>query len=118
MTFLVMGPDVSKVFEIGIIPDRLTNPMVGFNPTIELAEDGDKIEPEVSEPIETVEKLAEIAAPLPELEPPESNFFFRRDLKFVPQVHYNQMDSYYKNNRPIHLSLFSQVLTLRFPLTY
>ena len=49
--------------------------MVGFNPTIELAEDGDKIEPEVSEPRETVEKLAEIAAPLPELEPPESNFF-------------------------------------------
>ena len=60
-----MGPEVSKVFEIGIIPDRLTNPMVGFNPTIELAEDGDKIEPEVSEPSETAEKLAEIAAPLP-----------------------------------------------------
>ena len=73
MTFLVMGPDVSKVFEIGIIPDR-RNPMVGFNPTIELAEDGDKIEPEVSEPRETVEKLAEIAAPLPELEPRNQTF--------------------------------------------
>ena len=75
ITFLVIGPDVSRVLEIGTIPDLLTNPIVGFSPTIEFAEDGDKIEPEVSDPKETVEKLAEIATPLPELDPPESIFF-------------------------------------------
>ena len=70
-----MGPDVSNVFEIELYSDRFTNPMVGFNPTIELAfDDGDKIEPEVSEPRNSRKIIAEIAAPLPELEPPESNF--------------------------------------------
>ena len=42
---------------------------------MEFAEDGDNIDPEVSEPNETLEKFAEIAAPLPELDPPESNIF-------------------------------------------
>ena len=73
--FLVIGPDVSSVLEIGTIPDLLTKPIVGFKPTIEFAEDGERIDPDVSEPSATLEKFAEIAKPLPELDPPESHFF-------------------------------------------
>ena len=86
ITFLVIGPEVSRVLEIGTIPDLLTKPMVGFKPTIEFAEEGDKIDPEVSEPKETLEKFAEIAAPLPELEPPESNFFLPYGFKVCPPL--------------------------------
>jgi len=75
ITFFVIGPEVSSVEDIGTIPDRLTIPTVGFRPTIEFAYDVDSIDPEVSEPSETLEKFAEIATPLPELDPPESNIF-------------------------------------------
>ena len=61
---------MSKVEEIGTIPLLLNNPTVGFSPTIELALDGDKIEPDVSLPIAPTAKFAAIDAPLPELEPP------------------------------------------------
>ena len=71
---LVIGPAVSKVEEIGIIPDLLTLPIVGFIPTNELAEDGESIDPDVSEPSETEDKF-EAATPLPELEPPVSIIF-------------------------------------------
>ena len=81
ITFLVIGPDVSKVLEIGTIPDLLTKPIVGFKPTIEFAEDGESIDPDVSEPSDTLEKFAEIATPLPELDPPESNFFLPYGFK-------------------------------------
>jgi hypothetical protein len=86
ITFFVIGPEVSKVLEIGTIPDRLTKPIVGFKPTIEFAEEGDKIDPEVSEPKETLEKFAEMAAPLPELDPPESNFFLAYGFKVCPPL--------------------------------
>ena len=48
--FFVIGPAVSRVEDIGIIPDLLTLPIVGFIPTKELAEEGDKNDPEVSDP--------------------------------------------------------------------
>ena len=47
---LVMGPEVSKVLDIGTIPVRLTKPIVGFSPTTAFWLDGDNIEPDVSEP--------------------------------------------------------------------
>ena len=74
-TNFVIGPAVSNVDEIGIIPDLLTEPIVGFIPTREFDEAGDNIDPEVSDPIETAVKFEAVATPLPELEPPVSIFF-------------------------------------------
>ena len=48
--FLVIGPGVSNVPEIGTIPLRLSKPVVGFNPTTELELEGESMEPEVSVP--------------------------------------------------------------------
>ena len=73
--FFVIGPAVSRVEDIGIIPDLLTLPIVGFIPTKELAEEGDKIDPDDSDPNETAVKFDAVAAPLPELDPPVSIFF-------------------------------------------
>ena len=86
ITFLVIGPDVSKVFDIGIIPVLLTSPIVGFNPTIELSDDGERIDPEVSDPNDTEDKFADIAAPLPELDPPDSNSFLPSGLRVCPPI--------------------------------
>ena len=47
---LVMGPEVSKVLDIGTIPVRLTRPMVGFSPQTAFWLEGDNMEPDVSEP--------------------------------------------------------------------
>ena len=69
VTVLAIGPAVSCVFEIGIIPDRLTKPTVGLIPTIPLTEAGQTIEPSVSVPIATTQRLADTAAPEPALEP-------------------------------------------------
>ena len=71
--FLVIGPAVSSVLEIGIIPLLLTNPTVGLSPTTLFFPEGDNIEPEVSEPIAATAKLAATETALPELEPPVSN---------------------------------------------
>lgn len=57
------------------MPVLLTRPIVGFNPTIEFKEEGDVIDPDVSDPKDIDEKFAEIATPLPELDPPDSNTF-------------------------------------------
>ena len=54
---------------MGMIPLRLTRPIVGFTPTSPLTEEGQTIEPSVSVPTATAPKLAAIAAPEPELEP-------------------------------------------------
>ncbi len=48
-----IGPTVSSVDEIGTTPDLLKDPVVGFKPTRELALEGDKMEPEVSDPTAT-----------------------------------------------------------------
>jgi hypothetical protein len=68
-----MGPTVSIVGEIGITPDRLKLPVVGFRPTTEVADDGESIDPEVSDPTAATAKPAATAAPLPELDPPVLN---------------------------------------------
>src|SRR4051812_25981271 len=54
---------------MGMIPVRLTSPIVGLIPTIPFADDGHTMEPSVSEPIPATQKLPETAAPVPELEP-------------------------------------------------
>src|SRR5437773_3956638 len=65
-------PTVSCVCEMGTTPARLVSPTVGFNPTTPLAFAGQTTLPSVSVPRDTVEKLAEAAAPEPELEPHRS----------------------------------------------
>src|SRR5256885_7436599 len=62
-------PTVSCVCEMGTTPARLVSPTVGFSPTTPLAFAGQTTLPSVSVPSDTVEKLAEAAAPEPELEP-------------------------------------------------
>ena len=66
---LHIGPAVSWVWEMGMIPVRLINPTVGFMPTIPFALEGQVIEPLVSVPIASAQRLAETAAPDPELDP-------------------------------------------------
>ena len=55
ITLLAIGPAVSKLLEIGIIPFLLIDPIVGLRPTTLFFPDGDKIEPEVSEPMAATE---------------------------------------------------------------
>src|SRR5437867_10819892 len=52
-----------------MMPAPSIRPTVGFTPTSEQAPDGQTIDPSVSVPIPTAAKLAETAAPVPELEP-------------------------------------------------
>src|SRR4030088_3781162 len=65
----VIGPAVSWLCAIGMIPARLTRPSVGLIPTIPLTDDGHTIEPSVSVPIPIAHMFAETAAAVPELEP-------------------------------------------------
>src|SRR5947207_2161697 len=62
-------PTVSCVCEMGTTPARLVRPTVGFIPTTPLAEAGPTIEPLVSVPSAAAQKLADVAAAEPELEP-------------------------------------------------
>src|SRR5690606_29170582 len=64
-----MGPAVSWVWEIGMIPLRLTRPTVGLMPTTQLVLDGHMMEPCVSVPMATAHRFAATAADDPELEP-------------------------------------------------
>src|SRR5688572_13840538 len=68
-TVRAIGPAVSCECEMGMIPDRLINPTVGFMPTSALIADGQRIDPSVSVPTATAARFAAIAAPDPELEP-------------------------------------------------
>ncbi len=68
VTVLPMGPAVSCVADIGIMPVRLHSPTVGFNPTRPFTEEGETIEPSVSVPIAIVQRLADAADPEPALE--------------------------------------------------
>src|SRR5208282_5892728 len=69
-TVRVIGPTASWVNEQGITPARLIRPRVGRMPTRLFAEDGDRIEFTVSEPVPTAAKLAAKAAPVPPEDPP------------------------------------------------
>jgi len=50
-------------------PLRLTRPSVGLIPTMPQQVDGETIEPSVSVPIATAQRLAATATPDPELDP-------------------------------------------------
>src|SRR5256885_5901990 len=52
-----------------MIPDGLTRPSVGLIPTMPQHVDGETIEPSVSVPIATAQRLAATATPEPELDP-------------------------------------------------
>src|SRR5450432_2536895 len=69
LTVLAIGPAVSCVLEIGIMPLRLNKPTVGFIPTMPQNEEGATTEPSVSVPMATAHRFAATAAPEPELEP-------------------------------------------------
>src|SRR5215471_1502172 len=64
-----IGPAVSWVCEMGMIPDRLTSPTVGLMPTRQQLLEGETIEPSVSLPTATAQRLAAAAAPEPDEEP-------------------------------------------------
>ncbi len=68
-TLRAIGPAVSCVCEIGMIPARLTSPTVGLMPTMPQFVAGHTIEPSVSVPTASGARLAETATPEPELEP-------------------------------------------------
>ena len=68
-TSRVIGPAVSWLAEIGMMPERLTRPTVGFRPTSPFAVLGHTTDPSVSVPTPTIARLALIAAPVPELDP-------------------------------------------------
>src|SRR5688500_17564206 len=87
---------------MGIIPDLLTRPSVGFTPTIPTIADGQTIDPSVSVPIANAVRLAATAPADPELDPhgfrsSPYGFFAcpprplhpldeRVDLKFAPSL--------------------------------
>src|SRR5215469_3152061 len=68
-TVRAIGPAVSWLCEMGTMPLRLTRPTVGFTPTSEEAEEGETMDPSVSVPTATAQRLAAIATPDPELDP-------------------------------------------------
>src|SRR5947209_18683854 len=68
-TVRAIGPDVSWLCAIGMMPARLTRPSVGLIPTNPDADDGQTTEPTVSVPMPTAARFAAIADPVPELEP-------------------------------------------------
>ena len=64
-----IGPAVSWLWAIGMIPARLTRPTVGFMPTMPQVFAGLMIEPSVSVPTATVHRLALTDTADPELDP-------------------------------------------------
>src|SRR5918911_4200930 len=68
-TVRAIGPAVSWLCAMGMMPARLTTPSVGLMPTIPHVPEGQTIEPSVSVPTATRQRFAETAAPEPELEP-------------------------------------------------
>jgi hypothetical protein len=69
ITERAIGPVVSWVALIGTTPRREINATVGRKPTSPLSDEGQMIEPVVSEPTVAAAKLAAVATPEPELEP-------------------------------------------------
>ena len=64
-----IGPAVSWLCAIGIMPERETSPSVGLIPTIPQVADGQMIDPSVSVPTAIAARLAAIADPDPDDEP-------------------------------------------------
>ncbi len=65
-----MGPAVSCVLAIGMMPLRLTRPIEGFNPTRDEWTEGLTMEPDVSVPTAARANPAATPAAQPLLEPP------------------------------------------------
>src|SRR6266850_6871429 len=63
------GPAVSWLWAMGMIPARLTRPTVGLMPTTPHALAGLTIDPSVSVPTATAQRLALTATADPELDP-------------------------------------------------
>ena len=80
VTVLAIGPAVSWVAEIGIMPVRLHNPTVGFIPTRPLIDEGETMEPLVSVPMPNTLKFAAMEEPVPEL---EFGSFYRPGLQIL-----------------------------------
>src|SRR5688572_22134713 len=68
-TVRAIGPAVSWLWAIGMMPARLTMPIPGLSPTRLHSADGHRMEPSVSVPAATAHRLAATAAPEPELDP-------------------------------------------------
>src|SRR5947209_20191190 len=68
-TVRAIGPAVSWLCAIGMMPERLMRPTVGLMPTMPLYAEGARIEPSVSVPTATAHKFAATATADPELEP-------------------------------------------------
>src|SRR3954453_14125565 len=68
-TVRAIGPDVSWLCAIGMMPARLTRPSVGLIPTSPDADDGQTTEPSLPFPMPTAARFAAIADPVPELDP-------------------------------------------------
>src|ERR1039457_6102537 len=64
-----MGPAVSWLCAIGMIPRPLTSPTVGLIPTIPFMDAGHTTDPSVSVPTATMHRFAATPAPDPELDP-------------------------------------------------
>src|ERR1035438_3090977 len=68
-TVRAIGPAVSCECAMGMMPVAGIRPRVGLIPTTPLVEAGHTMEPSVSVPMASAHRLAETAAPDPELEP-------------------------------------------------
>src|SRR5947209_17392093 len=68
-TVRAIGPAVSWLCAMGMMPARLMRPTVGLMPTRPAAAAGDVTEPSVSVPMATTQQLAAVAHPDPELDP-------------------------------------------------
>src|SRR5262245_30223806 len=64
-----IGPAVSWLCAIGMMPVCDNRPSVGLSPTTRLLPDGHTIDPSVSVPTAAAQRLAAGAAPDPELDP-------------------------------------------------
>ena len=69
VTVRVIGPAVSWLCAMGMMPSAGTIPMGGLMPTTRLLPDGHTMEPSVSVPTATAHRLAAAATADPELEP-------------------------------------------------
>src|SRR6266481_5483917 len=69
VTVRPIGPAVSWLWAMGIMPSCDIRPTVGFRPTIRLLDAGQVIEPSVSVPTAAAQRLVAVATAEPELEP-------------------------------------------------
>jgi hypothetical protein len=68
-TVRAIGPAVSWLCAIGMMPSRLTSPSVGLIPTMPLMLAGHTIDPSVSVPMASIARFAATATPEPLDEP-------------------------------------------------